>query len=197
MKTPKSTPDRLSSQSWIAALAMILMITLSLFDPLHDPLTQHMSELALGSPWAAIAVRVLPGIMGLSLIAFGLGCFGRNAVWTGISGVLFGVAMLANGIFPTGNPLHGLYGLAIFSVLVPVFYASEMNPPPALRQLSFATSFFALAYIWSLLAGLEPPALRGVTQRLFSMVAFGWFLVPALAQKNAPKRFKKARAYFR
>ena len=47
---------------------------------------------------------------------------------------LFGAAMLANGVFPTGNPLHGLYGLAIFSILVPVFYASELNPPPALRQ---------------------------------------------------------------
>ena len=197
MNNPKSTPDRLISQSWIAALAMITMITLSLFDPLHDPLTQHMSELASGSWWTSIAVRVLPGIMGLSIIAFGLGCLGRSAIWTGISSVLFGAAMLTNGIFPTGNPLHGLYGLAIFSVLVPVFYAAELNPPPALRQLCFAASFIALIYMWGLLAGLEPSAIRGVTQRVASLVAFGWFLLPAFAQKRAPTKLKKARAYFR
>lgn len=196
MNTSKPTPDRLISQSWIAALAMLVMITLSLFDPLHDPLTQHMSELAMGSPWAAIAVRVLPAIMGLSIIAFAVGCFGRSAIWTGISGALFGAAMLTNGIFPTGNPLHGLYGMAIFSVLVPVFYASELNPPPALRQASFAASFLAVLYMWGLFTGLEPEQYRGATQRLFSLLAFGWFLVPARAQTSAAPR-RKVGAYFR
>lgn len=195
MNTPKSTPDRLISQSWIAALAMIVMVALSLFDPLHDPLTQPMSELASGSPWAAIAVRVLPAITGLSIIAFGLGCFGRGSVWSGVTGTLLGAGMLANGIFPTGNPLHGLYGLAVFSVLVPVFYASEAPVTPAVRQLSFAASFLALLYMWGMLTGLEPEAFRGVTQRVFSLIAFGWFILPARLRVAAPPT-RRARAYF-
>ena len=197
MNAPKPFTAPLIHQSWIAAAAMMAMIALSLFDPLHDPLTQHMSELAKGSPWAAVAVRILPAITGLSILAFGLGCLAHRAHWTGVSGALFGAAMLANGVFPADNPLHGLYGLAIFSVLVPVCYAAELNPPPALRQLSFAASFAALIYMWGLLAGLEPEAFRGVTQRVFSLVAFGWFLVPALERKRASRRIKRAGAYFR
>lgn len=167
----------LLKQGWIAALAMILMITLSLFDPLHDPMTQHMSELVSGSPWAAIAIRILPGIMGVSIFLFGLGCFQRNGgwSWSGLTALLFGAAMLANGIFPAGDPRHGLYGLAVFSVLVPAFYAAEFPGSAAFKQLSLLTAFIALLYMWGLLAGLEPAEYRGATQRIMSLISFGWF----------------------
>jgi len=192
-RTPLSA--RLIRQSWIAALAMLAMIAISLIDPLHDPVTQHMSEIVAGSWWSAIAIRVLPAIAGVSVMAFGFGCFGRDAVWSGFTALLFGAAMLANGVFPTGDPRHGLYGLAIFSVLVPAFYASETNVSPALKHVSFAASFVALLYLWGLLIGLDQPEYRGVTQRIASLVAFGWFLLPARGQ-FATRSKRKVASYY-
>lgn len=166
---------------------MIAMIALSLFDPLHDPMTQHMSELVLGSPWAAIAIRILPSIMGISIMLFGLGCFGRARGWSwaGLSAALFGAAMLANGIFPAGDPRHGLYGLAIFSVLVPVFFATEFPSSVSFRQISLAIAFVGLLYMWQLLVGLEPPEYRGVTQRVSAFLSFGWFGLAAFLYRSA------------
>lgn len=182
----RTLSGRLIGQGWIAGAAMALMITLSLFDPLHDPLTQHMSESIEGSWWLALAIRILPGIMGASITLFGLGCLGqsRGWSWSGLAALLFGAAMIANGIFPAGNPLHGLHGLAIFSVLVPTFYVAEYRTSRSIKQLSLAASFIALLYMWVLLVGLEPPEYRGVTQRAASLVSFGWFAVLAFSRKR-------------
>ncbi|MGB3470987.1 MAG: DUF998 domain-containing protein [Erythrobacter sp.] len=182
----RTLSGRLIGQGWIAGAAMALMIGLSLLDPLHDPLTQHMSESIEGSWWLALAIRVLPGIMGVSIMLFGLGCIGRSRgwSWSGLAALLFGAAMLANGIFPAGNPLHGLYGLAIFSVLVPAFYVAEYRTSRSIKQLSLAASFIALLYMWVLLVGLEPPEYRGVTQRIASLVSFGWFAVLAFSDRK-------------
>ncbi|MEM7701491.1 MAG: DUF998 domain-containing protein [Pseudomonadota bacterium] len=174
---------RLIGQCWIAAAAMAVMIAISLFDPLHDPMTQHMSELVAGSWWSAIAIRVLPTITGASIVLFGLGCLGQRAIWSGLAALLFGAAMVSNGLIPTGTPWHGLYGMAVFSILVPAFVAAEFPVTPALRQLSLATAFLALIYMWAMLVvGIDPPEYRGLTQRAFSAVAFGWFLPIARAR---------------
>lgn len=175
----KSTPfsTRLIGQVWIAGAAMVSMIAISLFDPLHNPMAQHMSELVVGSWWAALAVRVLPTIAGASIVFFGLGCLGKRAFWSGLAALLFGAAMVSNGVIPTGTPWHGLYGMAIFSILVPAFVAAEFPLSPVLRQLSLATAFLELIYMWALLiVGLDPPEFRGLTQRVFSAIAFGWFV---------------------
>ncbi|MEM9502213.1 MAG: hypothetical protein AAF941_10270 [Pseudomonadota bacterium] len=180
----KTFSSRLIAQGWIAAAAMALMVVLSLFDPLHDSMTQHMSEIISGSWWSALAIRVLPGVMGVSIFLFGLGCFGRSRgwSWSGIASLLFGAAMVANGVFPAGNPLHGLYGLAVFSVLVPVFYAAEYPAKTAFKQVSLAVAFVSLLYMWLLLVGLEPPEYRGMTQRVASLASFGWFALAAFAR---------------
>ncbi|WP_176274145.1 DUF998 domain-containing protein [Altererythrobacter lutimaris] len=156
---------------------MAAMVVLSLFDPLHDPVRQHMSESIMASPWLALAVKILPSITGISIMVFGLGCFAlkRGWTWAGLAGLLFGAAMLANGIFPTGDPRHGLYGLAIFSVLLPAFFAAEFDCSQRLKQLSLAVAFINLLYMWILFTGLDPEAFRGLTQRIASLIMFGWF----------------------
>ena len=181
-KNTKMT-DRFIAQGWIAALAMVAIIAISVSDPLHDPLTQHMSELVAASPWSAIAIRVLPALAGASIAVFGFGCFGRGAFWSGLTSVLFGVAMVSNGLIPTGSPWHGLYGLAIFSVLVPACVAAEFSVTPMMRQLSLAVAFLGLVYMWALFVQLDPSDYRGVTQRVFSAITFGWF---ALASRARP-----------
>ena len=37
----------------------------------------------------------------------------------------FGVGMMSNGILLIGSPLHGFYGLPIFSVLLPPAFTAE------------------------------------------------------------------------
>ncbi|MEO1048434.1 MAG: DUF998 domain-containing protein [Pseudomonadota bacterium] len=183
MNTRQTLSERLIGQGWVAAAAMALMVALSLFDPLHDPLTQHMSEMVDGSWWSAAAIRVLPTLAGLSVLIFGLGCWGRRGFWTGLTSVLFGAAMISNGIIPTGSPWHGLYGLAVFSVLVPACFAAEFPLGGGSRWLSLAVAFAGLVYLWAMvLVGLEPPEYRGVTQRVFSLIAFGWFAIASRAR---------------
>ncbi|MEM1381904.1 MAG: DUF998 domain-containing protein [Pseudomonadota bacterium] len=183
MNKRQTLTERLIGQGWIAALAMTLMVVLSLFDPRHDPFTQHMSEIIDGSWWSAIAIRVLPTLAGLSIFIFGLGSWGKRGFWTGLTSVLFGAAMMSNGIIPTGSPWHGLYGLAVFSILVPACFAAEFPQGSGSRWLSLAVAFAGLVYLWGMaLVGLDPPEYRGVTQRVFSLIAFGWFAFASRAR---------------
>ena len=180
MRKRQTLSERLIGQGWIAALAMALMVVLSLFDPLHDPLTQHMSEIIDGSRWSAIALRVFPSLAGVCFVILGWGCWGRGGFWTGLTSALFGAAMVSNGVIPTGSPWHGLYGLAVFSVLVPACFAAEFPVGGGLRWLSLGVAFAGLIYMWALVfVGLDPPEYRGVTQRVFSLIAFGWFAIAA------------------
>ena len=189
MKKSKTLAARFISQGWIAAAAMLSLIALSLFDPLHNPQTQHMSELISASWWSAIAIRVLPAIAGLSVAVFGLGCLAKGGVWSGLCALLFGAGMVSNGVVPMGSPLHGLYGAAVASILLPACFAAEFRLGPAMRQVSLAVAFIALAYLWALaLVGLDPPEFRGLTQRAASFAAFGWFALAARASVNRRTR---------
>ena len=184
-KTTLST--RLVRQGWVAPAAMALLIAILFFDPLHDSIGQHMSESIAASWWSAIAIRVLPCIMGASLVLFGFGCMGRGRGWSwaGLSAILFGAAMISAGIVPMGSPWHGMYGLAVFSVLVPAFYVAEFPVSKAMRQVSLAASFLGLVYMWPLFIGLDPPEYRGLTQRLSTLVSFGWVGLAALSYTKA------------
>ncbi|MEP3050820.1 MAG: DUF998 domain-containing protein [Erythrobacter sp.] len=162
---------------------MGLLVLLSSVDPALDPLTQHISEASRASGWLATADKVLPVIAGLSIVLFGFGCFFRlrHWWWTGTAGLLFDAAMIANGVFPAGDPRHGLYGLALFSVLVPACYGAEFSGPfsPRFVQFSLFCTGAGMAYMWMLLIGLDRDAWRALTQRLASLLAFSWYAVTA------------------
>ncbi len=92
--------------------------------------------------------------------------------------------MTSAGIVPMGSPWHGIYGLAILSVLLPVFYSLEFEVSPIFRQVSFAVSVLGLVYMWFLLVGLDPLDYRGLTQRSHSALSFGWFIFAAGTYNN-------------
>ena len=77
-----------------------------------------------------------------------------------------------------------MYGLAVLSVLLPVFYCLEFEVSPLFRQVSFAVSLIGLIYMWFLLVGLDPTDYRGLTQRCYSALSFGWFFMAARTHSN-------------
>ena len=91
------------------------------FVPGYSSLHQQQSELQLLEHPIALAMRVFPVLTGLSLLAFALALLRSSPrmPFTAASVVIVAVSMVANGVFVTGDPLHGLYGLTIFCVLVP------------------------------------------------------------------------------
>ncbi|WP_298913329.1 DUF998 domain-containing protein [uncultured Algimonas sp.] len=179
-------------QGWIAAVMMLVPIIFSLLDADHNSLTQHMSEYEATDGLLPTISRYSTVVTGLSVSLFAIGClFGTGRFrfsWTFVAALVFGLAMLSNGVFTTGTPMHGLHGLAVFLVLVPTFYAAEFGTGstfPAFVGYSLLTSLIGLLYIWALIFGFDPEAWRGLTQRLASLVTFLWFAVAALSWRPA------------
>jgi hypothetical protein len=185
-------PSLLIRQGWVAFAANSVTVLAGLFVPGHDVVSNHMSVLEAGDGLLPLVLRIATVIAGFSVFLFGIGCFrqkGWSWSWAGLTALLFGAGMMSNGIVQMGSPLHGLYGLPIFSVLVPVFFVAERRARvPWLTQVSLAASFVGLVYMWVLLIGLEPEATSGLTQRLASTVAFGWYALPALAHARTQGR---------
>ncbi|ANU06720.1 DUF998 domain-containing protein [Paraurantiacibacter namhicola] len=174
-------------QGIIAPVAMVIPMLLSPFVPGFDSFASHLSEYQLGPEWISAIVRISAALAGTSIIAFSIGLLlakgGISWSWSALAGFAFGLAMLFNGIFVAGDPRHGLYGLAIFAVLLPAFFATEFSDwlTPVGKQISLFVAFAGLFYMWFLLVGLDPAEYRGLTQRAYILLSFGWFLVPFMA----------------
>lgn len=191
-------------QAIFVPLAMIAPILVGLFVADYNSVAQHMSELELRTDWIAWVVRFGAGVSGLSIMLFAVGCFllpqentsgvdqggGVRFSFTGLVAMLFGVGMVSNGVFIIGSPLHGLYGLPIFSVLVPAFFVAEYARtaaadiwPTWFTGFSLLVALLALIYMWALLVGFDPAAYRGLTQRTSTLVSFGWYAAVAFAMR--------------
>ncbi|MEO1553391.1 MAG: DUF998 domain-containing protein, partial [Pseudomonadota bacterium] len=154
----------------------------SFFASDYDWLSQHMSELQLRKDIFSLMVHGGAFVAGLALISFALGALLRGGIFTALTTLAFGIGMLANGIFPMGSPLHGLYGIAIFLILPPAIFVGEFRwacEQSWFRTYSYATAVASLAFMWLLLVGLEPASIRGLTQRVSTLISFSWFAVAA------------------
>lgn len=129
----------------------------------------------------ATFTRVVPAVVDLSVIAFGIGLVlvSRHAfAFTAATSCLFGAAMISNGIFVAGNPLHGLHRLAMFYVLVPACFAAEIPRGAEVRRvvtISFAADCIGLSHTWLQVSNLDPNGHRGLTQRVFVLTLTGWY----------------------
>lgn len=170
-------------QAIIAPAAMLLPIIAGFFADDYNPVSQHMSELELRGDLIAWAVRIGAITAGTSLSLFALGCLRLNAYFSSLTSLLFGIAMISNGVFIIGSPLHGMYGLALFLVLVPGFFLAELpdySSKAWFRPVSLLFALISLVFMWLLLVGLEPAEIRGLTQRLSVIFFFGWYGIVAL-----------------
>ena len=174
----------------IAPVMMIIPMIAGLLVGEHNSISQHMSELQLLGGWPLWSVRISAFLAGVAIIVFAVGCLmlKRGFSWTGLAALAFGIGMASNGIFIIGSPWHGLYGMPIFSLLVPAFFVAEFQAKfswKPLIGLSLAASTLNLFYMWFLFAGLDPAAYRGLTQRAATLIMFGWFAVAAWGVKRA------------
>lgn len=161
--------------------AMLIPIFIASTLPGYSSISQHISEVALLDHPIAMIQRICAIAAGISILLFGIGLvlvFPRTFGFTVAAVSAFAVSMVSNGVFVMGSPLHGLYGLGLFMALAPAFFAAEFprrGHHHAIVTLSMAAAVFNLGYMWLILSGFDPDAYRGLTQRLATIVIFGWY----------------------
>ena len=175
----------LIKQAIVAPLAATLVPMLIAFTlPGYSSISQHLSDLGLLNHPVALIERIADIVTGMSIVLFGLGVlisaprrFGFTAVTAGI----VGASMMSNGVFVTGSPLHGLYGLGLFLPLVPACFAAEFGQNGKIVKLSLAVAIFTTVYLWLLFSGFDPEGFRGLTQRIAIIVMWGWYAIAGYA----------------
>ncbi len=148
----------------------------------YSHLGQHASELGINTNKAA-SFLFQTGIVLTSLSLFGLSLglrlrFGNRFTLFPLLVFFFGVTFIFGALFPIGSPWHGLYGLGLFIMITPYVFLYELkdlSQKKTLHVLSIIAGLLMFFYLWSMVAGLDPLDYRGLTQRLFGIVVFGWF----------------------
>ncbi len=148
----------------------------------YSHLGQHASELGINGNNAAVILfktGVLLTSISLFLLATGLWVsYKKRFLLTGILTFTFGVTFVFGAIYPIGSPWHGFYGFGLFIMILPFVFLYESRGllhKKLLERLSVVAGLLMFLYLWSVIAGLDPVNYRGLTQRLFGVVVFGWF----------------------
>lgn len=143
---------------------------------------RHASELAINaSHSAAVIFNIGATLTGLSLILLAAGfllSFKKQFLLTSILTAVFGITFVFGAVFPIGSPLHGLYGIGMSVMLTPFVFIYEqkgMFSQRAVHAISQSAGLLMFLYLWSMVAGFDPVQYRGITQRLFAIIVFGWF----------------------
>lgn len=147
---------------------------------------QHASELGINANKTAVTIFQI-GIIAtsISLFILSLGLvvnFKKQFSLFAVLVFLFGVTFIFGAIFPIGSPWHGFYGLGLFIMIAPFVFLYELNrmiEKRSLHILSIVAGALIFLYLWAMVARLDPMEYRGLTQRLFALVVFGWFSVVA------------------
>lgn len=175
--------------SFVPLLAMGVLALAGLLVPGYSTLSQHMSELGLLHGWPRWVERSAAVISGAAILVFSLALLahGSRFACSALTSLLFAACMISNGVFTMGNPLHGLYGIGMFSVLTPLLFISEYGPAGSawLRVASRAVSLIGVLYLWMMVCGFDPAAYRGLTQRLAALPAFAWYALAAIELRRA------------
>lgn len=158
------------------------IILSGLFAKDYSHMGQHASELGINSSKSAVIlfqIGIVLTSISLILLATGLLVNFRNRF--SISAILifaFGITFIFGAIFPIGSPWHGAYGIGLFIMILPFIFIYELNSlikSRTFHNLSIIAGFLMFFYFWLMIARLDPVDYRGLTQRLFGIVVFGWF----------------------
>ncbi|WP_395793305.1 DUF998 domain-containing protein [Aquimonas sp.] len=156
--------------------ALLLPMLLALGAPGYSSLTQQVSELQLLDHPVADLMRVAPVVCGMSILLFSLGAWlvePSRFVFTAVTSWAVAANFISAGIFVTGTPLHGLYGVGFFIPLVPACFAAESGLGRGVLRISLAVAVVSMAYTWLNFSGCDP--MRGLSQRLAIVVIMGWY----------------------
>lgn len=146
----------------------------------YSPIASHVSVMTLEDGTAHLLANIAAISTGIALILFGFGVwkFSRRLFAAGaLCWIVFGISMIANGIWPMGGPMHGLYIIGIFNILAPALTLLDIENETLRKKLHGLTVFVSLAsmfYLWMLLNGFDPDGYTGMTQRIFASVGYFW-----------------------
>ena len=164
----------------IPFLFFIPVTIAGLMVPDYNWIRQQASEITLSHSKYAILILDSGALLsGLSCILLGLGIIWnfRKFYLTSFILITFGISMLTNGIFPMGSKMHGFYGIGLCIMLL-TFAACYELKNEILKNLFFKISIisgiFIFIYFWAMLVGLDPAKYSGLTQRIASIIMFGW-----------------------
>jgi hypothetical membrane protein len=147
----------------------------------YSAISQHASEITLTDNLTAITVLNTGAILtGLSCILLSIGLIRvskKRSLLSAILLLIFGISMISNGLYPMGNPMHGFYGIGLSMMILPFVSCYEFKGSSIDKKyfpITVIAGLVIFIYFWSMLVGLDPAEYRGLTQRIASVVIFGW-----------------------
>ncbi|WP_086932929.1 DUF998 domain-containing protein [Agarilytica rhodophyticola] len=154
-------------------------IFVGLFAADYSVISQHISELALESPFFAYSHRLTDILIGLSMCLFSTVCLSiAKAKFTFLTMFAFGITWIFAGIFILTSPLHDIYGLTTILIVVPVLFALEMRDYYLSRNfqnLCVLVTLIHTVFFWFFNYGFMPFEYKGVTQRVWVAITLVWY----------------------
>lgn len=187
----------LIKQAHIVWVASIVNIGLGIIIPGFDVFAKSISFVALEAPIYAYTHRGADIVIGLSMCCFAFGVLRTTQSRfssASLSSFLFGVSMVSAGIWTLESPLHLLYNLSIFMIIVPIAVALEFKnivQSQIFENACVAVTVLHVLIFWLIYAGFIPQEYNGLVQRLWAIPTMGWFGVAAyflLAHQNSAKK---------
>ena len=178
-------------QAHLVWLFSIINICIGFLIGGFDPFAQSISEVALEKPIFAYTHRFANIVIGTSMCVFGIAlqAIGRKKFsFAMLSICLLGLSMFSAGVWTLESPLHLLYNLSIFMIVVPIAFALEFKEEidrPAFETFCLTTSFIHVFVFWCIYAGFIPREYNGLVQRIWAVATMGWFGVAAYSLSNA------------
>lgn len=153
--------------------------------PDYHWVSQQVSELGPLGGMPEVFEQIAGLGTGLFFILFAIGLWresDRPFALGALAWMVFGIAMLSNGIWRMGGPMHGLYAVGIINLIAPAMACLDSERLRSDRGFYAITAICSLAgvlYLWLNLLGFDPEGYRGLTQRLFSSINSLWPLMAA------------------
>ena len=166
---------------YLPLATMLVPVLLALGLPHYSSLSQHVSELQLLDHPIASVMRIAPIICGVSILLFGVGAYltgPRRFAFTALTSAAVAANFISSGVYASGSPLHGLYGVGFFIPLVPACFAAESGLGRDVLRVSLAIAVVSMAHLWLNISGLDP--YRGLTQRIAILLILGWYSFASL-----------------
>jgi len=150
------------------------------FAPGYDSIRQQVSELGLVGGLPELCEQISGLGVGLAFVAFAIGLWAtsdRKIAVGALAWIVFGVAMISNGVWRMGSPMHGLYAIGVINLIAPAMSCLDSTTLRNDRTAYAVTAFVSVAgivYLWLNLLGLDPQDFKGLTQRVFSSINSIW-----------------------